>query len=365
MIDWYLLKPPYDQLSGFEGEVLEDWGQTGFEEVLDSEVADEVEIYNYDLSVCKVCKVMVQNNHQDTKLKTMQRMMFAPIGTCTAGMYVKYHGRFWLIIGIVDHNKIYEKAILLICNYQITWMNDDGKVVQRWANAESASQYNNGETGSQFYFVRSDQLMVYMPDDDEVLKLNSGKRFVIDKRIKMYEKSLDESVDVCTDNPLVVYQITRSDTVLDDYTDSGIVAFIMSQDEQEPDDGYYRINGTGYWLCGAPKIIVEPSGKSKCDIIMDSDVVYIDLEPALYKAVFYGDDGAEVSLSPEAYKFYIEFGSDQYEDSDFEHIDVYSNGNIMMVSANDSSLANKTFSVILEAKGYDTVTKIVTIKEFI
>lgn len=65
MKKWYLMKPPYDQLSGYEEEAIDDFGQTGFDDVLDSAMAVDVELYNYDLSVCNEIKVVIQNVHQD------------------------------------------------------------------------------------------------------------------------------------------------------------------------------------------------------------------------------------------------------------------------------------------------------------
>ena len=41
-IEWYLMKTPYDQLSGFESEALNDFGAEGFLEALDSGIALDV-----------------------------------------------------------------------------------------------------------------------------------------------------------------------------------------------------------------------------------------------------------------------------------------------------------------------------------
>lgn len=294
----------------------------------------------------------------------MQRAMLARIGTCKAGMYVKYKNRFWLIVGIVDDNKVYEKAILLICNYKLAWVNESGKVITRWANIESASQYNNGETNMKFYFVRSDQLMVYMTDDDEVMKLNSGKRFVIDKRCKMYEEGFAADVTISTDNPLIVYRLTRSDTVLDNYTDSGIIGFIFSQDQQHETDGYYRIGENSYWLCGDSDKKPEVNTNITCAIECDSDDLYIGLGSSEYRAIFHDEEGNDVDASTIKYDFHVEFSGKEYEDDDFDYIDIGQNGNVITMSANDSSLNGKSFTLVLEVEGYEPVTKAIKIREF-
>ena len=354
--EWYLLNSPHDQISGFESEAFQDFGEEGFLEALGSDVAVDVEILNYDLSESTIKRVVIMNNHQDTKLKTMSRAMLAPIGTCKAGMYVKYKNRYWLVVGLVDDNKVFEKAILLICNYKIAWLNDEGRVIQRWINAESASQYNNGESNMIYYFVRSDQLMVYMPDDKDSLLLDSGKRFIVDKRCEVYEKDFDDTTTVCVDLPLIVYKLTRSDTVLDNYVDSGIIGFILTQTEQHEQDGYYVINDVGYWLCDIPNSNSENHAFT-FDIISDSDILYIDLEPGIYTATFYDSEGNEIKSDLPEYEFTIE--------SDFEDkLYIERVNNSVLISTSDYKLNNKTFRLKLQANGYGEVSKEIKIREF-
>ena len=134
-VEWYLLKSPYDQLSGYESEALNDFGAEGFLEALDSDVALDVELYNYDLSECTKLRAIFNNRLTDTKLKTLVRHLLVPVGTCHAGMYAKVKGRFWIITGIVDDNGIYEKAILQICNYH----RKDGRILYPRHNITTVS----------------------------------------------------------------------------------------------------------------------------------------------------------------------------------------------------------------------------------
>ena len=354
--EWYLMQSPYNQLSGYESDALVDFGEEGFLEALDSEIAVDVELCNYDLSECETKRVIIQNNHQDTKSKTFQRVMFAQIGTCKAGMYVKYKDRYWLIIGIVDDNKVFEKAILLICNYKLSWVDPSGKIISRWINAESASQYNNGESNARYYFIRSDQLMIYMPDDTDSMLLDSGKRFVIDKRCFIYERDYNDSTVSDTTKRLITYVITRSDTVLDNYTDSGIIGYLITQCEQRPNDGYYVVDGIGYWLCDPPKSTDEPKLLS-CDIEYDSDIIYIDLEPCVYTAVFYDADGNRLVDDIPDYEFTIE--------SDFDGLIIQSVDNSKYISISDYKCNGKSFNIVLQADGYETATVKITVKEFL
>lgn len=110
--EWYLINPPYSLTSGFESDALNDYGQDGLREVLESDVADDVELYNYDLSECTKMRAIVENKTPDTKLQSLTRHIILPIGSCKAGMYVKYKNKFWLIVGNVDDDKISEKGVI-------------------------------------------------------------------------------------------------------------------------------------------------------------------------------------------------------------------------------------------------------------
>lgn len=352
--EWYLLKTPHDQLSGFEDDALNDFAQEGFEEALDSSIAVDIELCNYDLSICKQIRAIIQNNVQDTKLKTLSRELLVPIGTCKASMYVKYKNRYWIIVGLVDDNTMYEKAVMVLCNYLLTWLNSEKKIVQRWVNASSASQYNNGETGVQFYFVRSDQLLIITPNDDECLLLNTGTRFIIDGRCKIYEKELINVTDCDTSKPVITYELTRSDSILYDYQDSGHYEFMAYQDEQHEDDGYYMIDGKGYWLCGKP-FIENKTALLSSKIECDSLEIYNGIDAGIFTAKFFDENGDVIEVNP-----HWSIDCDFVEQLNIEYVE-----NSICISANNKKLINKSFELSLNAEGYETASITITIRAFI
>lgn len=350
--DWYLMKSP-TLLSGYEDEMFDG---SAFLEVLDTEVASDIEIVNYDLSEHTPMKAVVLNNVQDTKLKSLQRNVLLPIGSCKAGMYIKYKNRYWLIIGLVDDNKIYEKAIAIICNYYLTWINDEGEIVQRWVNISSASQYNNGETDSRNFLVRTDQLMILTPDDNECLMLSSGKRFIIDRRCRVYEEHFDDDVVKDTSKSVIVYRLTRADSVLYDYQDGGHYEFLAYQDEQRDTDGYYVIDGQGYWLCGEPKAEADETVILLPSIQCESPEIFCGLEPTEFKAEFYDADGDIVYDVQPKWEINCNFVSD---------LDVVYVEDSVLISTENDELLNKTFDLILSADGYEPTTITVQIKAFL
>lgn len=356
--EWYLMNTNSDTVSGFESESFDDFAGDAFCEALNSSLGETVELCNYDLSERVQTRIIMQGNVHDTKLKTTQRMMLAAIGTCKDKQYVYYKNRYWLIVGLVDNNGIYEKAVLHLCNYYLTWMNDKSEIIQRWANVNSASQYNNGETGNRNLTLLNDQLFILLPNDDECVLLDFGKRFIIDRRCKIYEKDYDENVSMDVDKPLIVYSLTRIDSVLYDYQDSGHHELLVTQAEKRKAEGYYVIDGKGYWLCDIQDendTINDKIEVLSSSIEFESKEIYDGLEPGVFIAKFYDSDGKEISVTP---KWSI--NCDFIDDINIEYVD-----NSILLSVDNEKLVNKSFELLLNGDGYDPVSMIITIKAFI
>ena len=354
MTEWYLMKSP-TMTSGDESDLLSEYSQDAFTEIVNSSAGDDVEIYNSDLTLNKTVRGIIQNRTQDTQLKTMSRQFLAPIGSCKAGMYIKYANRFWLIVGLVDNNTIYEKVIVTLCNYLLSWVNPQGIIIQRWVNATSASQYNNGETSTSNYFVRSDQLMVLTPDDDECLLLETGARFIIDKRCSIYEREYDDNTISDTSKPVLTYKLTRMDGVLFNYSDSGYMGFMAYQDEKHDNDGYYRIEGKGYWLCDSVEYKVDNDTALKCEIKSTSDTIYSGLGEEIFVAEFYDVDENVINIVPIW----------SIESNFSDKLTVRRYDNCIAISTNDDSLIDKSFELLLSGENYNTTKKTIYIRAFI
>lgn len=217
MKEWYLIKQPSITSGGFENEALNDYREDAMIEFLNTELAQTVILYNYDLSKSQKIRCIIQGNSADTQLKSMERIGLFVRGTVKAGMYIFYENRYWLITGYPSYNGIYEKVVMKLCQYKLKWQNINGYVIERWCNITSASKYDIGESGNATIVLTSDNLTILLPDDYESLDLD-GKRVFIDKR-KV--------------NPTKVYKITRTDSVLYDFGEEhgGILSFIADKTE--------------------------------------------------------------------------------------------------------------------------------------
>jgi len=144
-----------------------------------------------------------------------------------AGDYVEWADAMWLIVSCDWDKEVYTYGKMQQCNYVLKWQNTDAEVIERWSVVLSASKYNNGQLYNNVIVVGSNQLMVYLPNDSETLKLGSNKRVM---------------VDFNTDTPKC-YDVTRVDTVTMSYDGvaepaydgKGCILLVLTETEINPD----------------------------------------------------------------------------------------------------------------------------------
>ena len=144
-----------------------------------------------------------------------------------AGDYVEWADAMWLMVSCDWDKEVYTYGKMQQCNYVLKWQNANADVIERWSVVLSASKYNNGEKYNNVIVVGSNQLMVYLPIDEETLKLRSDKRLMVD---------FNTELPKC-------YDITRVDTVTmgydgmaePRYDGKGCILLVLTETEINPD----------------------------------------------------------------------------------------------------------------------------------
>ena len=216
---WYLItRPLYN--SGMEKEEFENYSQDGFEEALESFISIEIEVYNQSFILKKSLKAIIQNVTSDAESSSFIRQILIPIGNLKTGYYVKYNDSFWLIKDIVDNNGVYEKAIMFFCNYKINFISDiSGEIVSYPVHMKNATQYNSGETAREQETIGSSKFLMYIPYNAETIKIDHGKRFLIDKN---------------HDNP-TSFEITQVDTISHNFDDNfAVIRWTLVESQFNP-----------------------------------------------------------------------------------------------------------------------------------
>ena len=221
MQEWYLMTPETrpNITGGFENDAFLDYKEDAFAEALSTDIAKTVILCNSDMTEIGETRVIIIDNLANTQLKSIERSVFAVIGTLKAGMYMKFENQYWLISGYPGNNGVCEKATAILCQYELIWQDDDGKIIRRWANFTSASKYDNGRSGNSTIILTSNNFTIWIPEDDDGTTLD-GRRVFID-RVKTGQL------------PTKVFEITRSDDVLYLFgkDHGGILSFIADKDE--------------------------------------------------------------------------------------------------------------------------------------
>ena len=221
MQEWYLMTPETrpNITGGFENDAFLDYKEDAFAEALSTDIAKTVILCNSDMTEIGETRVIIIDNLANTQLKSIERSVFAVIGTLKAGMYMKFENQYWLISGYPGNNGVCEKATAILCQYELIWQDDDGKIIRRWANFTSASKYDNGRSGNSTIILTSNNFTILIPEDDDGTTLD-GRRVFID-RVKTGQL------------PTKVFEITRSDDVLYLFgkDHGGILSFIADKDE--------------------------------------------------------------------------------------------------------------------------------------
>ena len=136
------------------------------------------------------------------------------------------------------------------------------------------------------------------------------------------------------------------------------MGLLATQDEQHEDDGFYRIDGKNCWICDG-SIAFESLNKNRLlssEILCDEPSVYCGIEPTVFTAVFYDEDGNIDTMTEPEWSFYCDFK----DKLTVEHVD-----DSIMISTDDHGLINTSFELLLDGGEYETQTLTVTIKQFL
>lgn len=216
---WYLINRPLFN-SGLEKEEFENYSQDGFSELLESFISSDIEVYNQNFTFLQSLKAVVQNVTADAESSSFIRQILIPIGNLKTGYYVKYNDTFWLIKDIVDNNGVYEKAIMFFCNYKVNFISDfSNEIVSYPVHMKNATQYNSGETAREQETIGSSKFLIFIPYNEETIKIDHGKRFLIDKN----------------HNDPTAFEITQVDTISHNFDDDfAVIRWTLVESQFNP-----------------------------------------------------------------------------------------------------------------------------------
>lgn len=213
--DWYLMKP--DVLGGFENEEFGLWRGAFKNSILTTDFARTVDIYgNYPTNEPRRIRALVLDQVENSYNKMKERQILTELGEIQCGDLLLIDGRWWLVISLVDQNRLYSKGILYYCN---SWLNFTSlktfETVRYPVVVHNATQYNSGERSTDYMVTVSSQRLYYFPANEETILFDNDYRFLHDRN------TLHPSA----------WKIAQVDTENDNWDGYGIVRIMAVEDE--------------------------------------------------------------------------------------------------------------------------------------
>lgn len=338
---WYRMTRPLFN-SGFEDDEFWAYGQDGFQELLDSFIGSDVFIYDKTIEAePQQVRAIIQQKTSDVYTSATARQILCNIGVLKCGQYVKYDGMFWMVNSLPDNNRIYEKAVLWKCLHSVRFVSPiTGKIVEYPVYSTNSTQYGTGEAEKTQLIVGADQHLIYVPYNQETIKLDTQTRFLIDKN-KI--------------NP-TAYRITRVDPISyavgDERMDDGLIQWAVLEDQFNPATDNAELMVADYYtpVSGSSEE-VDGDGARIVLTDLDGDFKIAIGETKQIRVEVLDDNGAPII--PLQYRLEYDFAgaAEVVDDTD---------GVIALKASNDSEYVGTqiTLKAIDDASGSEAVIKV-------
>lgn len=217
--EWYALGS--FNISGFEeGNFQGDRG--GFTELINSFMGKDVVVYgNKMTNVPVTIRAIVQNVSAETPPSGSYRQILAEMGVLQCGQLLGFDNRMWLVTGLVDNNRVYDKAVIWYCNMTVDFVSPTtGVTVSYPVVIQNATQYTSGVEENKTMAVGSTQRLLYIPYNEETIEIDHDFRLLIDRRV----------------SEPTAYKVTHVDTEQFNYDGYGVLRWTLTEDTLWPTD---------------------------------------------------------------------------------------------------------------------------------
>ena len=96
------------------------------------------------------------------------------------GDYVKWANTMWIVMSADSDDELFVDGELFQCNYLLRWQDKTGKIIERWTHIDNASAYNTGKYYFNQVVIASNQMLIYIPIDDDTYYLERDMRLYCD-----------------------------------------------------------------------------------------------------------------------------------------------------------------------------------------
>lgn len=256
-------------------------------------------------------------------IKTVQSM---PNERFYEGDYMIWEDSYWLISDVDKDAEIRYRGTARQCNRQLRWQNAKGEIVSRWCASDEKATNTQGLSFRQIIDKIKTVFTLFLPLDDETIKLRRYQRFIMD-------------VDLEDPDTYVITSRNVVSKVFDPENKHGVIMIVVSQDERSQDHDNLELQVADY---DAP---VEPVVGTDCEIKFDGKpTIKAGGSYKEFTAVFYDSEGHEVDLPPTWDLTFVPETESYY--------DYYTDGKSLFIkAANEPSIMLSQVRIELTAEG--------------
>lgn len=270
--NWYLMTTP-SQISGFESDYFTDYATDSFNELLSTFVGEDIIVYNSTLDVSSVVKGIVQSIYQ----RKNEKQILLPLNTSNIGMYIKHKNLYWLITDFVDDNKMYQNAVITLCNYILKFQSPTGTILSYpcITSTNNSVGIDEGNVISTLNSVNT----IKLPFDENTKLIAVDDRFFIDK--------LNTKV----------YAVTNVNNTEFNYADKGLIELTFKANALQVTDGDKPKDRPDLGICNYIEPVIEPEpveGYSYASILCSNPSNEIKIGSSIYRTLiptFYEANG--------------------------------------------------------------------------
>lgn len=222
--EWTRFSSPSSYAGGNENTDFDFFKSPYIDDMLNSPLGNNMFYYPYRPDLKQEngipFKGIVQQVTSDNDESSKKRQVLCPIGTLTSGDYIKYKDNYWIVVGLVDDNKFYEKAVMYYCNWSLKFIinpETDYTVLEYPVYSTNATQYNSGVKEANKTVVGTAQYMIYIQSNDETNKVERDTRILMDKN---------------KEHP-TAYKITQTDDTTKNFNDKGVNTWTLVECQTE------------------------------------------------------------------------------------------------------------------------------------
>lgn len=143
-----------------------------------------------------------------------------PDETVYPGDIIHWNDTAWLVINADFDNELYIDGNLQQCNFKLRWQNKNREIIERDIVTMGATAYNSGVEDKALITIGYDQLMIYIPFDEDTIELERDRRFFVSNNQKKPTP----------------YKLTSINTTSNVYNGHGYLQLIVSEDVNHEDD---------------------------------------------------------------------------------------------------------------------------------